>query len=309
MAADLTLAGIVVSLSIILSGLLIGLGKTIGSKRVEHFGEEELVQSAINAALVGAYAAIISIASEVSKGIAEGQTCVAGDALENLQCIFSNLSADIFQLLTQAINLHQIVSYYQSITLEFATFSIQPMSHLSSIQSILGGQILTLQALLTLAQLQVQILAFFAPQLLTFFLPLGLIFRSFFSTRKLGGFLIALSIGIYLFYPAFILIFPAPQFNVTAANLTNLTNTSLYTTVPILDLNDNYAIASRFDNMTTGDFTGDLTLATQQISASIASLSMFVMLAPLFSLLITVIFIKEVTDIFGGEFFFAVSSL
>jgi hypothetical protein len=309
MAADLTLAGIVVSLSIIISGLMIGFGKTIGSKRLEHFGEEELVQSAINAALVGAYAAIISIASEVSKGIAEGQTCVAGDAIENLRCVFSTTSADTFTLLTQAINLHQVVSYYQSITLEFATFTIQPMSHLSSIQSILGGQILTLQALLTLSQLQVQLLAFFAPQLLTFFLPVGLIFRAFFSTRKLGGFLIALSIGIYLFYPAFILIFPAPQLNATIANLTNMTNNSLYTTVPILDLNDNYAIAGRFDNMTTGDFTGDLTLATQQISASIASLSMFVMLAPLFSILVTVIFIKEVTDIFGGEFFFAVSSI
>ncbi|MDD2655039.1 MAG: hypothetical protein PHQ80_00005, partial [Candidatus ainarchaeum sp.] len=246
MAADLTLAGIVVSLSIILSGLLIGLGKTIGSKRVEHFGEEELVQSAINAALVGAYAAIISIASEVSKGIAEGQTCVAGDAIENLQCIFSTISADTFSLLTQVINLHQIVSYYQSITLEFATFSIQPMSHLSSIQSILGGQILTLQALLTLAQLQVQILAFFAPQLLTFFLPLGLIFRSFFSTRKLGGFLIALSIGIYLFYPAFILIFPAPQLNVTIANMTNMTNNSLYATPFVVDLNSNDKIAEKF---------------------------------------------------------------
>jgi len=308
MAADLTLAGIVVSLSIILSGLLIGLGKTIGSKRVEHFGEEELVQSAINAALVGAYAAIISIASEVSKGIAEGQTCVVGDALENLQCIFSNISSDTFQLLTQAISLHQIVSYYQAIVLHFATVSYQPMSYLSSIQSILGGQILTLQALLTLAQLQVQVLGFFAPQLLTFFLPLGLIFRSFFSTRKLGGFLIALSIGIYLFYPAFILIFPAPQLNVTVANLTNMTNNSLYA-IPIIDINGNDKIAEKFDNMTTGDFTGDLTLATQQISASIASLSMFVLLAPLFSLLITVIFIKEVTDIFGGEFFFAVSSI
>ncbi|HNT60581.1 MAG TPA: hypothetical protein PKJ97_01225, partial [Candidatus Bilamarchaeaceae archaeon] len=125
----------------------------------------------------------------------------------------------------------------------------------------------------------------------------------------LGGFLIALSIGIYLFYPAFILIFPAPQLNTTIMNITNMTNSSLYATPLVLDLNNNYAIAGRFDNMTTGDFTGDLTLAAQEISSAIASLSIFVLLAPLFSLIITIIFIKEVTDIFGGEFFFAVSSL
>jgi len=309
MAADLALAGTVVSFSIILSGILIGLGKTLNSKRLEHFGTEELIQSVINAALVGAYTAILAAATEISRSMATGDVCNTGDAIENLQCIYSNLSVDIFSLLTKVISLNQIVSYYQTLTLEFATFSIQPMSGLSSITSILTGQILTLQALLTFAQLQVQLLGFFAPQLLTFFLPVGLIFRSFFSTRKLGGFLIALSIGAYLFYPAFILIFPVPVLNETVANLTNLTNKSLYTTMPILDMNDNYAIAGKLDNMTTGDFTGDLTLATQQISKSISALSMFVLIAPLFSLIITIIFIKEVTDIFGGEFFFAVSSI
>lgn len=309
MAADLALAGTVVSFSIILSGILIGLGKTLNSKRLEHFGTEELIQSVINAALVGAYTAILAAATEISKSIVTGSVCNTGDAIENLQCIYSNLSVDIFALLTKVISLNQIVSYYQTLTLEFATFSIQPMSGLSSITSILTGQILTLQALLTFAQLQVQLLGFFAPQLLTFFLPVGLIFRSFFSTRKLGGFLIAISIGAYLFYPAFILIFPVPVLNDTVANLTNLTNKSLYTTMPILDMNDNYAIAGKLDNMTAGDFTGDLTLATQQISKSISALSMFVLIAPLFSLIITIIFIKEVTDIFGGEFFFAVSSI
>ena len=309
MAADLALAGTVVSFSIILSGILIGLGKTLNSKRLEHFGTEELIQSVINAALVGAYTAILAAATEISKSIITGTVCNTGDAIGNLQCIYSNLSVDIFSLLTKVVALDQIVSYYQTLTLHFAAVSVQPMSYLSSISSILTGQILTLQALLTFAQLQVQLLGFFAPQLLTFFLPVGLIFRSFFSTRKLGGFLIALSIGAYLFYPAFILIFPVPVMNDTIANLTNMTNNSLYTTIPIIDLNGNDAIAGRLDNMSTGDFTGDLTLATQQISNSISALSMFVLIAPLFSLIITIIFIKEVTDIFGGEFFFAVSSI
>lgn len=309
MAADLTLAGTVVSFSIILSGILIGLGKTLSSKRLEHFGTEELIQSVINAALVGAYATIVAAATEISKGIVTGTACTTGDAIENLQCIFTSLSADIFALLSKAVILQQMVSYYQTLTLEFSTFSIQPMSGLYSVSSILSAQTLTLQALLTLAQLQVQVLGFFAPQLLTFFLPLGLIFRAFFSTRKLGGFLIALSIGVYLFYPAFILIFPTPALNETVSGLTNLTNNTLYKTTPILDLNDNYAIAGKLDNMTTGDFTGDLTLATQRISSSISSLSMFVLLAPIFSIIITIIFIKEITEIFGGEFFFAVGSL
>jgi len=182
----------------------------------------------------------------------------------------------------------------------------------------LDGQIFVLQQLLLVSEMHVQLLAFFGPQLLAFFFPLGLIFRSFFSTRKLGGFLIALSIGLYLLYPSMVLVFPQPQLNETDMLLQNVTNKTQYTTLPILDLNDNYALAGKLDNMTaisptnstsTADFTGDLTLSTQYISEATSSLIIFIILAPLFSLIVTLVFIKEATDIFGGEFFYTVGML
>ncbi len=318
MALDLTIAGTVVALSIVLSGLLIGIGRAIGAVKLEYFGREELVQAIINAALVGAYATITITATEISKGMVGNSACAAGDAMANLQCIYTSISGQTFSLLQSTIAIQQMVGYYQSIILEFSTFSIQPMSHLSSIALILEGQIFLLQQLLLVSEMHIQLLAFFGPQLLAFFFPLGLIFRSFFSTRKLGGFLIALSIGLYLLYPSMVLVFPQPQLNETDMLLQNVTNKTQYSTLPILDLNDNYALAGKLDNMTaisstnstsSADFTGDLTLSTQYINEATSSLIVFIILAPLFSLIVTLVFIKEATDIFGGEFFYTVGML
>ncbi len=318
MALDLTIAGTVVALSIVFSGLLIGIGRAIGAVKLEYFGREELVQAIINAALVGAYATIILTATEISKGMVGESACAVGDAMANLQCIYSSISDQSFSLMQSTLAIQHMVGYYQSIVLEFGTFSIQPMSHLSSIALVLGGQIFILQQLLLVSEMHVQLLAFFGPQLLAFFFPLGLIFRSFFSTRKLGGFLIALSIGLYLLYPSMVLVFPQPQLNETSMLLQNVTNKTQYSTLPILDLNDNYALAGKLDNMTaisstnstsSVDFTGDLTLSAQYISEATASLIIFIILAPLFSLIVTLVFIKEATDIFGGEFFYTVGML
>ena len=313
MALDLTIAGMIVALSIVLSGLLIGIGRAIGSHKVEYFGREELIQAMINAALVGAYATITLTATEISKEIVGEGPCVEGDAIENLQCLFEGVSANIYSLLVETLNLHQTVAYYQSLVLNFSTFSIQPLAYLSSVSLILEAQVLALQQLLLISEIHIQLLSFFGPQLLTFFFPLGLIFRAFFSTRRLGGFLIALSIGLYLLYPSMVMVFPQPDLNETINDVTSMNNNTNYTITPILDLNDNYAIAGKLDNMTNtsagADFTGDVTTSIQQLTSATSSLTIFILIAPIFSIIITLIFIKEVTDIFGGEFFYSVGML
>lgn len=313
MALDLTIAGTIVALSIVLSGLLIGIGRAIGSHKVEFFGREELIQAIINAALVGAYATITLTATEISKEIAGDGLCVEGDAIENLQCIYEGTSTNIYTLLVETLHLHQTVAYYQSLVLNFSTFTIQPLAYLSSVSLILEAQALALQQLLLVSEIHIQLLAFFGPQLLTFFFPLGLVFRAFFSTRKLGGFLIALSIGLYLLYPSLIMVFPQPDLNETTIALESMNNNTNYTITPILDLNDNYAIAGKLDNMTNTsagtDFTGDVTTSLQQLTSATSALTIFILIAPLFSIILTLIFIKEVTDIFGGEFFYSVGML
>ena len=191
-----------------------------------------------------------------------------------------------------------------------------------------------------------QIAVFIGGNALGLLFPVGLVLRTMFATRKVGGFLIALAIGLYLFYPTFVLIFPDPQaeINQSAMLMENFTNNSFYATPPVIDLNDNYAIAGKFDilsgrchpdmfnitnttlnisnssllmacnqtladynitNLTAQnvsiDFTGDLTEIAQSNNAAISKSLLYSVIAPIFSLLVTMIFVKELASLLGSE--------
>jgi hypothetical protein len=321
----MSVAVIIVTASIILAGIIIGVGRAFSYKRIENFGIEELLQSVINAAIIGALASIISIISGVSASIVSAQ-CGSGDAPAQLACSLSKLEGSLFLMFQETVKALNILGYYQSLVLDFDVFSIQPFENLSSISGVLSNQVFTMQLLVMLIELNVQILNFVGENALLLLLPIGLVLRTFFVTRKAGGFMIALSIALYVLYPSFILIFPDPLAEVNNATvvLSNFTNNSMYATVPVVDLNDNYALGAKLDlmsgrcsgnlsnssicaNMTKDltnssvDFTGDLTLLTQANSNAISKVLLYSVIAPLLSLVVTIVFVKEVGDILGSE--------
>lgn len=300
------IAIIVVTISILLSGIILGLGRAFAVRRVELFGLEELTQSIINGALVGGIALIIEAIQTLSLEIME-PVCEAESLIKGAECTFSMLSDSLFLLSQELTRLTILLGYYQSLALDFVAFQIQPFENLSAISTTLSTHLLFSNILIILLNLNLQILSFFAESALVIFLPIGLVFRSFFATRRLGGFLIALSIGIYLFYPAFIALFPAPLAEVESAtsNISIVTNNSFYATVPVIDLNDNLVIAEKLDNMSSGEFVNELTMIEQTNSRAISNITLYSVFAPLFSFFLTLIFIKELGNILGGEMSFS----
>lgn len=300
------IAILVVTISLILSGIILGLGKAFSLKRAELFGLEELTQSIINGALIGGIALIIETIQTISQEVMD-PICSESSLIKGVECTFSTLSGSLFFFSQELTKLTILLGYYQSLVLDFDILQIQLFENLSAVSNIFSAHLLFTNILIILLNLNLQILSFFAESSLALFLPLGLIFRSFFATRKIGGFLIALSIGIYLFYPAFIAIFPSPVGIVgsAASNMSLVTNSSEYATIPIIDLNDNYALAEKLDNMSQGSFVSDLTLIQQTNSKAISDVSLYAVFAPLFSLFLTIIFVKGLGDILGGELSFS----
>ncbi len=317
------IATFVVTASIVLAGILIGIGRGFGYKRIEAFGIDELVQSVINAGIIGAFAAIVTLVNEVSASIVE-ETCGTGNILEQLVCVMGQSSNSLFSLFQETVKLSNTLGYYQSLNLDFGFLSIAPFTNLSAMSLLFSMQVLTIQFLIIFVELNIQILNFIGENALLLIFPIGLVFRTFFVTRRVGGFLIGLAIGLYLFYPSFIMIFPDPQMDISAAaaNVSEFNNKSFYSTIPIVDLNDNYALAGKLDvmsgrcfdsnsslcmNETAGltrddvDFVGDISLIAQKNSMAISKVLLYLILAPLFSLLITIIFVKEMTRILGGD--------
>lgn len=351
------IAVIVVTASIVLAGILIGLGRALGYKRLEVFGIEELIQSIVNAAIIGSFAAIIELVNAVSSSVVS-QACSQGNVVTQLSCSLDLLGGSLFSMSQQLLNMLNIIGYYQSLSLNFTAFSISPFINLSSVSNTLSIQMLSLNLIVVLLQLNSQIASFIGQNALPLLFPIGLVLRTFFATRKVGGFLIALAIGLFVFYPTFVLIFPNPQpdvDNATAA-IGNFTNNSYYATTPVVDLNSNYAIAGKMDvlsgrcnisnynytsavqyayannqtanltnitgitnsssycaqfllsqaeaNLTqnvTIDFSGDITQITQNDNAAISKSLVYSVIAPIFSLIITIVFVKELANILGSE--------
>lgn len=323
------IAVLLVVISIIISGIAIGLGKAFGYKRVENFGVEELLQAIVNAALIGGFVTINETISIISREAVKGQFCADAanpNGISILYCIFDKLSTSFFTMFSELAKASNILGYYQSLVLNFGAFSITPLANLQGISNVIFSQLTTSQFLLVMLMLQLQILTFISQNAIQVLFPLGLLFRSFFATRKLGGFLVALSLSFFLLYPIFILMFSSPELEVSnaAQKISVITKSPEYAPSPIIDLNNNNAVAQKLDflsgremlpqnnsvnstsNVTlppkvTTDLTNDLTVMIQSTSNAISKLLLYAVLAPVFSLIISIIFIKEFGNILSGE--------
>ncbi|MBI5227346.1 hypothetical protein HY988_02045 [Candidatus Micrarchaeota archaeon] len=349
----MSVAIVVVTASIILAGIILGVGRAFGYKKIEHFGIEEIIQSIINAAIIGSFAAIIALVGGVSSALVTS-ACAPGTSVEQLLCALGNANSSLFLSFMQLTKTLNLLGYYQTISLNFGSFSIAPFTNLSSVSGALSLQLLAFNLLNILFGLNFQIATFIKQSALSILFPVGLVLRTFFATRRVGGFLIALALGLYLFYPTFILIFPDPQpeLNSSSILMQNFTNSSFYAAIPIVDLNSNYAIAGKLDIMSgrcqqnlsnssfcpnvtqsffgnstllingtnstnpgngsnstnvsvippfVPDFNGDITMLSQANSNAISKSILYAIFAPLFSLAITFIFVKELGSILGGE--------
>ena len=309
----------VVVISIILSGIALGVGRAFGFKKLERFGLEELAQSIINAALVGAAVGIVTLFSTIAASFLD-PVCSDGNPVSELQCTLDALAVNLFALAEETQRTAAILAYYQTLQLDLGPFSLQPLSHLQSTLDLLSNQTLQLQFLLILNYLYLTIISFIQENSFAYLLSAGLVFRAFFATRKLGAFLVALFIGVYLFYPLFVLLFPLPQEAMDTAleELKNFNENEEYATPPIVDLNDNYAIAEKIDILSTRtpnnlnetvDLTGDLTLIAQGNARAMGRLWVYLLFGPLVSLLVLLVLVKELTAALSAEIGFSVEAI
>ncbi len=313
-----TIAIELITLMITLAGMVYGIGVALDSVKLKNFGSNEIAQGIINAAIIGAIVIIMGAITSMSSGFFPDKMCGSSNqSVDWLACKYSNLSQNLSVTEQELAHVTYITSYYQSMVLNFnhngstdiQSLMVQPLKGLGGSINTINTDMVTLNVIDTDIGLNVIIFSFISTMFMLFLFPFGLILRSFFMTRKLGGFLIALSLGLFIIYPLFILPFDSPQKDVSELNeaLANFTSNSNYATIPLIDLNSNNAVAQRLDyisyNFDNGvDFIGGLTILCSELAHIISLLISYVFLAPLFSLLLTVVFIKETYDLFSGDF-------
>ncbi|MEM0149292.1 MAG: hypothetical protein QXW10_00125 [Candidatus Micrarchaeaceae archaeon] len=330
-----TIATLLLSVMLSIGGILLGMGFALGDKRLKEFGQNELLQTAINGAILGVifllfapHGFVGSVLSGMMSGLSLNATCESMLAGNPAICFASAYLAGASPVVINGIAYQSLLALSTEMLLSVSAayvavalissikFSFIISISLSALFSPLLSQFSRIISMLTTAiigiEAQAMLLKFIAATTLTVILPVGMLLRIVYFTRRLGGALMAIAIGLFCVLPLTYVMDATLVSNYSSsANMTAMV--SLVSAINSTSQGASSAIpAYSNDSNATGMLHGLSTFATNVSSSLlsmvrkmlnvIALLLIEVFLLPLFSVILTVISIREFARVLGSEF-------
>ena len=326
-----TIAISVVAIMIAISSFFLGLGYALNSKKFKEFGLDELTASLVNGVLVGGLMLLFASNGIISNLITTltlnngvSMSCqqymqdniaicfaynyLSGSGYTYMGIYHPSILSIIMDLLTAFFSLNAILGLIGSLGVSIFGFTL---SFGSVVAPLLNTMQYFIKYLVTMAigtLVQSSVLSFVAVTAITVILPTGLILRTFYPTRKIGGFLLALAIGTYVVLPLSYVLdaFTASTYlanvnstgiNATIVNATNIKNT-------ILGINTQNKqslgiISSIISSLSA--LSSSLSSIANYVLGVISYLIVYVFILPAFSLVLTAISIRELSRLFSSE--------
>jgi hypothetical protein len=338
-AAGYTIAIEVISIMILVSGISLGIGYAADEKKLKEFGRSELYQSIINGVIVGSLVLAFSTGGIFSNAINgtvanvsyspcvpplsyNDAICFAHDYLTGLAPIgvgnvqYPSITDSVLGLLIPTSLLYSGLGILSavSVNLGFVSFSlnnlISPAMHqLSYIISALTFALIGIQTQDAL----LRVVAGVATPLL---LPIGVILRSFYPTRKLGGGIMAITIALFVVFPLSYLL----DANITASYSQSMTPSAINSTIQSLNGAETQTfsnvsstssssnsigaeLSQRFSSIINPIVSGAESLINK-MTGDLAMLIVEVFFLPAFSLILTAISARELARLLGSEISF-----
>ncbi len=308
--ASYSVASTLVLISIVISGILIGLGKAFASKRLAAFGAEELFQSIINGALVGGAftltSALDSLAKDSIPATGLFSACASAQSIHSaclcgLQTVYSSASS----LLQSTLFAGNIVGFVSKLGFTFGSVSSQPFFSLESSAAQLGTIQFYLLAIMLFSNLQYLAIEFLSKYAIALLFPIGIFFRSFFATRKIGGAFLGLAIGAYIFFPLSIyLSLSVESDGWSAIESLSSTLTSFqqdFGALASVDLSDEANINEQINNLRERHFLDRVAELFAGYSQALSLFTMQNILMPLLGIAITAVAVFQLAKVLGGE--------
>jgi hypothetical protein len=303
-----------VIISILLAGFAIGISRVINSKRLLNWGVEELIQAIINGILLGLIvsgsATLSTLASSIVPTTKALATCSFDSNFPNFISItLCNLDFFVTNIY-DAVNFLYATSYslsaIASININLNVIAVSPLSSLSYASEQFSKFASDFLFIATIIQTQREFLFFIAKTGFSIFLPIGLLLRMFFLTRKVGGAILAGAIGLYIFYPLFLL---SLTFEPTSLeNLNDVFNKSLndlsssISPFPQVDWGKEEDIVGLIFNLSKKDIAAKTSFAINATSRLVAFYQLYSYVFSLLTIFCTLIFIYQLADVLGSEF-------
>ncbi len=329
----------VLAIMITIGGIIYGLGYAMGDKKLKRMGLDELYQVVISGLIIGAFIVLFvpggiisALIGSLTTGVS-GTTCTTfvnnqaicfatsylsglGDVTVNGNQYQSLLTSNL-ELLSATTLLYVGVGTLSSIDINLwiVSFGLQGLNVvLGPLKGIVD--FLSLSTVFIVAQSM--LLGFIYWVAIPVMLPVGIVLRTFYFTRKLGGAIIAITIGGFLILPltyvfsatlmdAYLTNSLANPIASTVASINNFTSSvtglqgsafSLGTTQSSNSIN--YGLLNTVIDG-AGALSSSFNLITTAIWNCITLIIIQVFFLPIFSLILTFISTKELAKIFGSE--------
>ena len=333
---DISIA--IITIMLILSGMVLGIGYAINNKKLKDFGKDEIIQSLINGILVGSLLILFMnnglvsrVISSVTFSSVTSTTCQSFMMNNPAICFAYNYlvgttpytfnGSDETSILTDITLLLSALSVIEMSLGAIAAVKISLLVVTISFGSLINPVISEIQYIIQIASsiavgvaVQGAVLMFAAATAITTIMPTGLILRCFYPTRRLGGFLIAVAIGIYVIFPMTYLL-DATISNSYQSGLGNISSASDLTITASQTEGEVFHIADIKNQSTNpiqsisllnsvSTFASEVTTFINGVFDGIAYLIVYTFILPGFSLILTGISIRELSSLFGSEAFF-----
>ncbi len=326
----------VVSIMIAISGMAIGIGYSLNDRRIKEFGQTELYQSIINGVIVGALffafsnvgivtGAINSLAQSAGAEASCAQymssnyaICFAYNYLVGIGTVTINgvhtasLLESAIGLLTPVSLVYVLLALVGSIKFSIIIIGIS----LASVVNPVLQQLSYLMSALTFAiigiEVQAVLLKVISMIAVPVLLPIGIVLRTFYFTRKLGGTIIAIAIGLFTVFPMTYLLdaqitssyvgtinsglSSALAADLQTANSNLISNAASYSTANTIDTGVLSGISTTLKNIMS-EAEAWIEHAVNVISILIVE----VFFLPTFSIMLTIISIRELARALGSE--------
>ncbi|MGC8651788.1 MAG: hypothetical protein ACP5UH_00855 [Candidatus Micrarchaeia archaeon] len=333
-----TIAVVLLSIMLSASGIMLGVGFAMGDKKLKELGQNELFQTLINGAVLGIIFVLFaqnglvgSIINGMMTGLQINATCeqilasnpaicfasayLAGTSTVTINGVaYQSLLSISTEMLLSVSAVYAAVALLSSIKLSFVV-SISLASLFSPLLAQFGRLISMLTTAIIGIEAQAILLKFVAVSAVSIMLPVGMVLRIVYFTRKLGGALMAIAIGLfcvlpltYVFNAALVSNYSADASNTAITSLTSLLNSTSQSASAGLQA---YGTANS-TNDTKGIIQGLSSIAKslldsminifRRISNLIALLIVEVFILPMLSIALTIIGIREFAKILGSEF-------
>jgi hypothetical protein len=317
------------------SGIMLGLGYATDDKKLKELGKAELIQSIINGVIVGSLllafgpnGIITSLISGISSGfypssctgILSGNSaiCFAYNYLVGINPVsvggvqHATLLDSSITILTPLALLYTAIGVVGSLNFSIGIVGFSFAKLFSPVLSQLGYMISAITFAILGIEVQAVLLKFIGLTAIPILLPVGMVLRTFYFTRRLGGALIAVAIGLFVVYPLTYLLDAQLTGQYTGSVTASYIGSAINSTTGVngtllggtLDSNSTgYGILGTIEGAARG-MISELEALIGKLIDYIALLIVEVFFLPTFSVILTVISTRELARALGSEISF-----